>query len=350
MESLLKKASSLLFHPPQWVPGDDTRDYIDQITAIESGVLTKALVLMAASGSCGSGTTHHTESSASRLTIIFAHGNACNIIQSFPMLRRLQKLLDCNIIAPEFPGYDDQEGTPSLFGTNDAVASAVKYATDSLRIKPSSIVLFGHSVGGGPVCQLAAAYASLGTPFRGVILKSAFSSLQKAAEQLVSPEIGSMIGCLWNNEANLKRANCPALIIHGTQDCIIDVSHADLLFQATADQEHCRLAKIDDRGHNDLEDDDYFILISEFSPVSKFNADFPNVWKDEKAADAKEKKAIGSAAVQTADGAVRGKDADGDEKVDKTLTKSKKRSSDAKAALSEGMSQQKSSKCAKTSK
>jgi pimeloyl-ACP methyl ester carboxylesterase len=108
------------------------------------------------------------------------------------------------------------------------VMASYLYLVEELKYKPSSIVLFGRSLGSGPVCRLAQRLQEQGDKVGGVILHSPFVSIREAGLSLLGP-VASIISDRWDNREPLAELKCRLLIIHGASDEVVPFVHAELL-------------------------------------------------------------------------------------------------------------------------
>ena len=175
--------------------------------------------------------------------IIAGHGNA-ELIDFY-----LQEFLafaqaGVGVLLVEYPGYGRSHGKPSETSITDAFVAAYDMLVETNRARPSSIVFFGRSMGGGAVCRLAAKR----TP-AAMVLSSTYTSLFAFARNYYAPK--AFIRDRFDNEAALLNYKGPVLIIHGTQDEMIPYEHAKTLARAA---ENSRLLSYD-CGHNDCPPD-----------------------------------------------------------------------------------------------
>jgi len=166
---------------------------------------------------------------ATKSLIIFAHGNACDL---FDMdLQPLANALHVPILAFDYPGYGESEGTPSEASACRALAAMVAYAQWELGYTTSKIFLCGQSLGTGVVTHHAYVHRdSWTTP---IILISPFRSIVKVVSRSLGP-----LACLaspldrFQSETKFKHLKCPVKIYHGLEDTIIPPDHSRKLLEA----------------------------------------------------------------------------------------------------------------------
>lgn len=100
-----------------------------------------------------------TPSPSSRV-LVFAHGNAVDLAQTLPFASALGRALRVGVVAFDYSGYGASTGTPSAANAVRDLAAVCAWTVDSLKYEPASIVLYGQSIGTGPVAALAADAAS----------------------------------------------------------------------------------------------------------------------------------------------------------------------------------------------
>ncbi|KAJ8983872.1 hypothetical protein NQ317_000908 [Molorchus minor] len=162
-------------------------------------------------------------SSTARFTILFSHGNAVDLGQMSSFYLGLGSRINCNIFSYDYSGYG---------------ALRTRYG-----ISPENIILYGQSIGTVPTVDLAARYE-----VGAVILHSPLMSGMRVAFPNTKRT--------WFFDAfpsidKVPKVMSPTLIIHGTEDEVIDFSHGLTIF------EKCPKAVeplwVEGAGHNDVE-------------------------------------------------------------------------------------------------
>ena len=95
------------------------------------------------------------ESTKTAITVLYFHGNAGNISHRLELFRDMQILTGANIIAAEYRGYGESEGSPSEKGIKQDALAFYQYALSHELIDSSKIIIFGRSLGGAVACSLA---------------------------------------------------------------------------------------------------------------------------------------------------------------------------------------------------
>ena len=123
--------------------------------------------------------------SPSSRVLVFANGNAVDLAQTLPFASALGRALRVGVVAFDYSGYGASTGTPSAANAVRDLAAVCAWTVDSLKYEPGAIVLYGQSIGTGPVAALAADAASPkprvwkggpGAGLGGVILHSPLAS------------------------------------------------------------------------------------------------------------------------------------------------------------------------------
>ncbi|XP_039240756.1 alpha/beta hydrolase domain-containing protein 17B isoform X2 [Pipra filicauda] len=144
-----------------------------------------------------------------KYTLLFSHGNAVDLGQMSSFYIGLGSRINCNIFSYDYSGYGASSGKPTeknLYADIDAawVALRTRYG-----IRPENVIIYGQSIGTVPSVDLAA-------------------SIDK-----------------------ISKITSPVLIIHGTEDEVIDFSHGLALFERC--QRPVEPLWVEGAGHNDVE-------------------------------------------------------------------------------------------------
>ncbi|XP_056270308.1 alpha/beta hydrolase domain-containing protein 17A [Pseudoliparis swirei] len=178
-----------------------------------------------------------------RFTVLFSHGNAVDLGQMSSFYIGLGTRINCNIFSYDYSGYGASTGKPSeknLYADIDAAWHALR---SRYGISPENIILYGQSIGTVPTVDLASRYECA-----AVVLHSPLTSGMRVA----FPDTKKTY-CFdaFPNIEKVSKITSPVLIIHGTEDEVIDFSHGLALF------ERCPKAVeplwVEGAGHNDIE-------------------------------------------------------------------------------------------------
>jgi abhydrolase domain-containing protein 17 len=172
-------------------------------------------------------------------TVLFSHGNAEDIGDDQELLERI-RADGFAVFAYDYQGYGTSEGRPSERHAYEDEYAAYDFLVQSLHVQPSRIIAFGRSVGSGPACDLA-----LRRPVAGLILESAFTSAFR-----VMTRVRILPFDKFDNLHKIKSVHCPVLIIHGTEDSVINIAHGKELFAAA--NEPKQALWVEGANHNDV--------------------------------------------------------------------------------------------------
>ena len=171
--------------------------------------------------------------------LIYTHGNGELIdfwADEFAPLRNA----GLHVLLVEYPGYGRSRGRPSERNITATLVAAYDLVARDPRVDAARIVGYGRSLGGGAIAQLAAR-----RPLATMVLESTFTSLADIVRGFGVPDW--LIVNRFDTRSVLERYPRPVLLIHGTLDVNIPVSHAhglkSVLTQGSLRLLHC--------GHND---------------------------------------------------------------------------------------------------
>ncbi|XP_068954785.1 alpha/beta hydrolase domain-containing protein 17C isoform X1 [Petaurus breviceps papuanus] len=233
---------------------------------------------------------------SSRYTLLFSHGNAVDLGQMCSFYIGLGSRINCNIFSYDYSGYGVSSGKPSeknLYADIDAAWQALRTRvfyqqwnywvkgcmiifvtftaycqiplqkdSTSLQIPPAmnectcfstippqygvspeNIILYGQSIGTVPTVDLASRYECAAVILHSPLmsgLRVAFPDTRKTYCFDAFPSIDK-----------ISKVTSPVLVIHGTEDEVIDFSHGLAMY------ERCPRAVeplwVEGAGHNDIE-------------------------------------------------------------------------------------------------
>jgi fermentation-respiration switch protein FrsA (DUF1100 family) len=156
--------------------------------------------------------------------MIFAHGNAEVIDFCVDDLLFFTRL-GIGVMLVEYPGYGRSQGRPSQESITEIFIAAYDMLTAWKEVDADRVILYGHSLGGGAVCALAAR-----RPAAALILMSTFTGIHPFTRRFLVP--GFLVRDPFDNLSVISAYSGPVLIIHGTYDDIIPYSHGLALYKA----------------------------------------------------------------------------------------------------------------------
>lgn len=180
--------------------------------------------------------------------VVLSHGQGGDITYMLPYVRPLMDL-DCSVLLYNFRGYGDSEGIPSLVGICDDGIAAFDYLVKERRLNQKKIYVAGISLGSGVACDTAQAREAA-----GVILLSPYSSLARAAHELMFP-LRIFPAFLFpknglDNAIVMSKCKTPLLVLHGAKDGLFSLDHANMIFQSAAGPKQMHIFQ--ECGHGDI--------------------------------------------------------------------------------------------------
>lgn len=171
-------------------------------------------------------------------TIVFFHGNACDLEHTRHFVEYLAEKCRVNVISVEYPGYGVLNNTkPCVTSFLAACTKVVLHIVTKMDVMPARLILYGHSLGGAAALHVAA-YLHEYHQMRvgGVITQAAFASVQQLAADMSSAVLGNWLGPFCSSLCVIERLNncaaisqihpyTPALLIHGDKDDVVPLSH-----------------------------------------------------------------------------------------------------------------------------
>ena len=175
--------------------------------------------------------------------VIFGHGNG-ELIDYWPNELARFSEMGIGLLLVEYPGYGRSSGSPS----QESIAETFLLAYDRLAartdVDPARIVLFGRSLGGGAVCDLA-----LKRPSAALVLMSCFKSVSAFAVRYLAPAF--LIRDPFDNLAAVRQYQGPVLVMHGKFDEVVPFDHGQALHSAARNGNMI----VYEAGHNDCPPD-----------------------------------------------------------------------------------------------
>jgi fermentation-respiration switch protein FrsA (DUF1100 family) len=163
-----------------------------------------------------------------RAVVLFAHGNAGNVSHRADKLRLFSERLGVTIMGFDYRGYGRSEGEPSEAGLIADARAARAFLARKTGVPEGAIVLYGQSLGGAVMVDLASADGA-----GGLILESTFTSLRDVANYnfpLTPP--GRLLQNKFDSLAKMPAYRGPALMAHGEEDTLVPIKQAEALFAA----------------------------------------------------------------------------------------------------------------------
>lgn len=164
-----------------------------------------------------------------RGTMLFCHGNGGNIGHRIDFLEIFNKL-KLNVFIFDYRGYGKSPGRPSEKGIYLDAKGAYDYLSGRADIDKDKIVLYGESLGGAVVIDLAKKIKA-----SGLIIFGAFTSVGDMGRELYSYlPIKLIITQRYDSRSKIKDLTIPKLIIHSRDDEIVPFSQGERLYAAAS--------------------------------------------------------------------------------------------------------------------
>ncbi|KVH90189.1 hypothetical protein Ccrd_007809, partial [Cynara cardunculus var. scolymus] len=162
-----------------------------------------------------------------RLTLLYSHGNAADLGQLFDLFVQLKANLRVNLMGYDYSGYGASTGKPSELNTYADIEAVYECLETEYGISQEDLILYGQSVGSGPTLHLATRLPRL----RGVVLHSAILS---------GLRVVCHVNCrfcfdIYKNVNKIRKVKCPTLVIHGTEDDVVNWLHGNGLWKMAQD-------------------------------------------------------------------------------------------------------------------
>jgi hypothetical protein len=188
--------------------------------------------------------------------VLYFPGNAGNRAYRELELRLLTDA-GADAILFDYRGYGDSPGEPSEEGLARDARAVWRFATETNKIEPRRLVLFGESLGGGVAVRLASDLSEQHTPPAGLILRSTFSSLtDAAAHHFPWLPVRWVLIDRFPSERRIRDVTCPILQLHGRRDTIVPFRLGQKLFAAAPEKSASGIAKrfveLPNANHNDV--------------------------------------------------------------------------------------------------
>ncbi|XP_058103997.1 uncharacterized protein LOC131247988 [Magnolia sinica] len=158
-----------------------------------------------------------------RLTVLYSHGNAADLGQLYDLFVQLKINLRVNLMGYDYSGYGASTGKPSESNTYADIEAVYQRLETEYGVSQEDLILYGQSVGSGPTLHLAARLPRL----RGVVLHSAILSGLRVLCHVKC----TLCFDIYKNIDKIQRVKCPVLVIHGTEDDVVNWFHGNGLWQ-----------------------------------------------------------------------------------------------------------------------
>eukprot|EP01018_Ginkgo_biloba_P006436 Gb_28589 [translate_table: standard] len=160
---------------------------------------------------------------SARFTLLYSHGNAADLGQMHELFIELRRHLRVNVMSYDYSGYGASSGKATEFNTYSDIEAVYLCLKRGYGVRQEDLILYGQSVGSGPTLHLASRLPRL----RAVVLHSAILS----GIRVLYPVKMTFWFDIFKNIDKIQHVKCPVLVIHGTNDDIVDWSHGKRLWE-----------------------------------------------------------------------------------------------------------------------
>ena len=179
-----------------------------------------------------------------RPTLLYFHGNGGRLLIRADRIRRF--LADgLGVFMPAYRGYSGSGGKPS----ETALIGDARLAYDhliGLGLRAERIVAYGESLGTGVAVQLAASRRTA-----GVVLDAPYSSLLDVAQRHYRYiPVKLFLLDTFASIDYIARIDAPLLVMHGSEDGVIPLDSAKMLFEAAKHPK--QMVVLTGAGHSDI--------------------------------------------------------------------------------------------------
>lgn len=182
-------------------------------------------------------------------TLLFFSGNATDIATSQLLLEHIRGPEEVGLAVFAYRGYDGSGGEPAEPALHEDARELVR----ALGVPPAELVILGHSLGTSMAAHLAADLSREGTPPKGLVLVSPFTSVAAIFDANVPLlPVGWAVRDAHRTDRVIDEVRCPVLIIHGTDDPLIPFAHGKALAAKLGDR--ATFLEIRGGGHDDVLD------------------------------------------------------------------------------------------------
>ena len=183
---------------------------------------------------------HGASADAPGPAVVFAHGNA-ELIDHQDVIVAGYVQRGLSVLLVEYRGYGRSAGSPSQERIVADFSMAYAALVERPEVDRERIVFHGRSIGTGVVCALSLRHRPA-----AFVLRSPFLSVKSFLPRFGQPSF--LARDPFDNLAALRAYDGPVLILHGTRDEVIPVTHGRRLAQEV---EGATLVEVD-AGHNDF--------------------------------------------------------------------------------------------------
>lgn len=163
-----------------------------------------------------------------RGSILYCHGNGCNVLDVVDIASQLRRDLHCNVMIFDYAGYGRSEGNPTAAGILDDGRAARNWLAKNDGISNDKVIVYGQSLGGSVAVDIAAKDGA-----RALVVESSFTSLGDMGRRMFPfLPINWLLKERLPSVEKIGNYHGPVFISHGKSDEVIPFSQGQRLFDA----------------------------------------------------------------------------------------------------------------------
>ena len=227
--------NSVLFYPRR------------NLMALEGDTFVKEISIPLNTGEVISGIRADVENSKG--SILFFHGNG-ELASDYIDIASIFRQINISFICVDYRGYGNSSGYPGAGSMIDDAHDIFKYVRNLIPREKEVFIVMGRSLGCVSALEIAASYEH---EIDGLIIESGFAKSLPLLTTLGAD--ASYLGIKeedgFDNGSKIESFSKPLLIIHATEDFLIPINQAQILFDI-ATSPYKTLLKVPDADHNDI--------------------------------------------------------------------------------------------------
>src|SRR5262245_14811954 len=188
------------------------------------------------------------------VVVLVFHGNADLAAWQVPWAREVANRTGATVFLAEYRGYAGIDGRPTYAAAASDARGALAFVRS--RLKPSRIVVFGHSLGSAVATELAAQMQADPDhpPASALVPQSPLPSARDMAARMLVPPIEWLWERIsrvhYDTRTLVQRLDCPVFVAHGGRDVVIPARMGRAVFAVA--RHPASLLLVECAGHNDV--------------------------------------------------------------------------------------------------
>jgi fermentation-respiration switch protein FrsA (DUF1100 family) len=169
------------------------------------------------------------QSDSSGLWLMICHGNAGNLSEfDRPLHYAGLRQLGLSLLAFDYRGYGESDGTPSEQGLYRDADAAYRFLREIRGVPADRIVVFGHSLGSAVAFDLASRQPAAGFFVEGALT----AATDRGRELYPYIPIRWIARSRFNSIDKVSGITVPKLFLHAADDDVIPSAHGRRLFES----------------------------------------------------------------------------------------------------------------------